>query len=290
MLSRMTRPDTLHTRIFLDGSDLNEMDQVAEKLGFLDGQTTNPSNFVKAIKQEQGKNTLTFEQDTLYKEYKSRVQAISKKVPHGSVSIEVYADSHTSAENMIAQGKEMNTWINNAHIKLPITKAGLQTAEALVREGIRVNMTLCFTQEQAAAVYAATRGAKKGDVFISPFIGRINDTGENGMDLVKNILRMYAEGDGHVEVLAASIRTGEQLAEAIAVGSHITTSYKSAIDEWITHGMPVLSPEEFNHPAFAPIPYQEVNLSQSWKEYDITHSMTDDGLRRFAEDWNALLS
>ncbi len=286
----MARPEHMHTRIFLDGSDLSEMDQVADTLGFLDGQTTNPSNFVKALKNERKEESLRFEKEELYALYKKRVQEISAKVPNGSVSIEVYADANTTAEEMIAQGKEMNTWIPNAHIKLPITTAGLATAEALVAAGIRVNMTLCFTQEQAAAVYAATKGAKRGDVFISPFIGRVNDKGLNGMDLIKNILTMYATGDGHVEVLAASIRTGEQLAEAIAVQCDITTSYKKAIDEWGESGMRVMDPAEFNHPAFEAIPYQELSLDKPWQEYTIAHEMTDDGLRRFAEDWNNLLT
>ena len=285
----MARPKHLRTKIFLDGSDLSEMDHIMHTLGFLDGQTTNPSNFVKTLKHEHEKKSLHFEKETLSALYKKRVQKISEKIPNGSVSIEVYADAHTTAEAMIAQAKEMHTWIPNAHIKLPITTAGLATAEALIAEGIRVNMTLCFSQEQAAAVYAATKGAARGDVFISPFIGRMNDTGKNGMDLIKNILKMYRSGDGHVEVLAASIRTGEQLAEAIAIGSDITTSYKKAIDEWKDRGMPVLRPVEFHHTAFEPIAYQHLSLDKPWQEYHIDHDMTDDGLRRFADDWNTLL-
>ncbi|PIT86140.1 MAG: transaldolase [Candidatus Magasanikbacteria bacterium CG10_big_fil_rev_8_21_14_0_10_43_6] len=286
----MARPENMHTRIFLDGSDLSEMDQIQATLGFLDGQTTNPSNFISALKKERGEEGLQFEQEALYALYKSRVQEISKKIPNGSVSIEVYADADTTAEAMIAQGKDMYTWIPNAHIKLPITTAGLAAAETLVGAGMRVNMTLCFSQEQAAAVYAATQGAKKGDVFISPFIGRVNDKGNNGMDLITNILKMYRDGDGHVDVLAASIRNGEQLAKAIAVGADITTSYKQAIDEWATAGMPVSDAAEFIHPTLSPIPYETLSLEKAWQEYHIQHDMTDDGLRRFAEDWNNLLT
>ncbi len=98
----------------------------------------------------------------------------------------------------------MFSWIPNAHVKFPTSREGLEAAGRAVKEGLRVNMTLCFTQEQAAAVYSATAGAKKGDVFISPFIGRLDDRGENGMDLIENIQKMYGTGDGHVEVLTAS--------------------------------------------------------------------------------------
>ena len=115
-------------------------------------------------------------------------------VPQGSVSVEVYADRTTKAEAMLRQGKEMFGWIPNAHIKFPTSAEGLKAASIAIREGMRVNMTLCFTQSQAAAVYAATRGARKGQVFVSPFIGRLDDRGENGMDLIANILRMYAKG------------------------------------------------------------------------------------------------
>lgn len=286
----MSHPPNLNTQIFLDGADLNEMTFMQEKLGFIDGQTTNPSNFVKALKKEKGEEEFRVDEETLYQLYRERVEAISALVPEGSVSIEVYAAVDTPAAQMIAQGREMNTWIPNAHIKLPITTAGLEAAKTLTSEGIRVNMTLCFTQEQAAAVYAATRGAKRGDVFISPFIGRVNDKGRNGMDVIKNILKMYEAGDGHVMVLAASIRNVEQLSEAIAVGSDITTSYWKAIEAWADAGMPVKKPEEFDHPDLVAIPYEDISLDNNWRDYDIGHEMTDDGLRRFVADWEGVLA
>lgn len=285
----MSRPEHLNTLIFLDGSDLSETAQMQEQLGFVDGQTTNPSNFVKALKKDTGEEEITLPEAELLKKYKARVQEMSAAVP-GSVSIEVYADEDTTAEAMIAQGTEMYSWIPNAHIKLPITKAGLTAAKHFVSQGMRVNMTLCFNQEQAAAVYAATKGAKRGDVFISPFIGRVTDKGKNGFDLIKNILKMYEEGDGHVMVLAASIRNGKQLAEAIALGSDITTSYLSAITEWKELGMPVNDPSVYSHPDLEAIPYEEISLEKDWEHYNIQHDMTDDGLARFAHDWNALLS
>src|SRR2546426_7363416 len=87
----------------------------------------------------------------------------------------------------------------------PCTSEGLRAAQMSVKQGIRVNMTICFSQQQAAAVYAATKGAKQ-PVYVSPFVGRLDDIGQNGMDLVKNVKLMFQKGDGHVLVLAASIR------------------------------------------------------------------------------------
>ncbi len=114
--------------------------------------------------------------------YRDVVKELSNLIPHGSISIEVYADHTTKAEEMIEQAEEMFSWIPNAHVKIPIIHEGLKAAEIAIKKGIRINMTLCFTQEQAAAVYAATLGAKKGNVFVSPFVGRLDDRGENGMD------------------------------------------------------------------------------------------------------------
>ncbi len=147
-----------------------------------------------------------FLRDEIIDFYRDVVKKISAMIPQGSVSVEVYADGATKAETMLQQGKEMFGWIPNAHVKFPTSAEGLKAASGAIGEGLRVNMTLCFTQAQAAAVYAATRGARKGQVFVSPFIGRLDDRGENGMDLIANIIRMYAKGDGHVEVLTASVR------------------------------------------------------------------------------------
>ncbi|MBI2326736.1 fructose-6-phosphate aldolase [Candidatus Curtissbacteria bacterium] len=200
------RPNNLKTRIFLDGGIPEETKEVIKLLGFLDGQTTNPTLITKHPSflacQEKGEKCT--ESDS-WKYYKEIVSEISPLVKDGPVSIEVYADETTKAEEMISKGQELFQWIPNAHIKLPITTEGLKAAEILVGKGIRVNMTLCFSQEQAAAVFAATKGAKKGDVFVSPFVGRLDDRGENGMSLIENIIKMYKEGDGHIEVLVARV-------------------------------------------------------------------------------------
>ena len=117
-------------------------------------------------------------------EYKKIVQAISPLVGDAGVSIEVFADFDTTGEQMLAQGREMFSWIPNAYVKYPCTHEGLRAAQMSVREAIRVNMTLCFSQQQAAAVYAATKGSKE-PVYVSPFLGRLDDRGEDGMDLVE---------------------------------------------------------------------------------------------------------
>jgi transaldolase len=98
-------------------------------------------------------------------------------------------------------------------------------------------MTLCFSQEQAAAVYAATRGSKE-PAYRSPFIGRLDDHGDNGLDLVRNIKRMYTGGDGHVFVLAASIRHLDHLLGSFAIGAELATAPGKVWEEWATAGFP----------------------------------------------------
>ena len=191
---------------------------------------------------------------------------------------------------MFEEGKKMFGWIPNAHIKYPIIPAGLIAAEKSIKEGMRVNMTLCFNQEQAATVYAATRDAKKGDVFVSPFVGRLDDIGKDGASLVKNIIQMHKAGDGHSEVLSASIRTMEHFMYSLALGAEIVTAPFSILKEWARMGMPV--PDKnfvYNRGTLLNIPYQEINLNKPWKDYNISHEMTDKGLARFVSDWSSLI-
>ncbi len=274
------------TKFFLDSGDPKETLETLKLLGSLDGQTTNPSLIAKNP-DAVGKK---FSNEEILSFYEKVVKEISGQIPQGSVSVEVYADSNTKAETMVEQGLKFNTWIPNAHIKLPTVPEGLKAASELTKQGIRVNMTLVFNQSQAAAVYAATRGAKKGDVFVSPFVGRLDDRGENGMDLIKNILQMYQAGDGHVEVLSASIRSLEHFSKTIELGSDLITAPLKAYKEWVSNGKPlqyqVLSSE---HQALKPIEYQEIGLDKEWQEYNVSHELTDKGLEKFAADWNNLI-
>jgi transaldolase len=285
------KPQQLKTRIFLDGGNPDETTEAIRLLGFLDGQTTNPTLISKnpGVRErlEQGAR---FSAGELVGYYRDVVQKISAMVPEGSISIEVYADRATKAETMLKQGKEMFGWIRNAHVKFPTSAEGLKAASMAIGQGLRVNMTLCFNQAQAAAVYAATRGARKGQVFVSPFIGRLDDRGENGMDLIAAILRMYAKGDGHVEVLTASVRQVDHLLYAIKLGSDIVTSPFNILQEWGKKGFFLPGPDyRYDPGSLRPIPYEEIDLTKDWQEYDIRHDLTDKGMERFSQDWNSLI-
>lgn len=284
------RPSNLKTKIFLDSGDPDETKETIKLLGFLDGQTTNPTLISKnpdAKKRlEKGEK---FTNDEIFSFYKNVVKEISAFIPEGSVSVEVYADKSTLAEQMFKQGKEMFSWIPNAHIKYPTTREGLRAAEKSVDNSIRVNTTLCFTQEQAASVYAATRGAKKGQVFVSPFIGRLDDRGENGMDLIKNIIKMYKEGDGHVEVLAASVRNLDHFLYSLKLESDIITAPFEILKEWAEKGMLMPSLDFTYAPNLKPIYYKPIELFKPWQKYDVNHELTDIGIKKFSDDWNSLV-
>ncbi|MGZ3590888.1 MAG: transaldolase family protein [Thermodesulfobacteriota bacterium] len=285
------KPKNLKTRIFLDGGDPEETREIIRLLGFLDGQTTNPTLISK---NPSARNRLEKGEKFTRKEiidfYQETVREISKLIPQGSISVEVYADHSTLAEAMLSQGKEMFSWIPNAHIKFPTSQEGLKAAEQAVKSGMRVNLTLCFSQEQAAAVYAATRGAKRGDVFVSPFIGRLDDRGENGMDVISHILQMYRKGDGHVMVLTASVRKMDHLLYALKLGSDIITGPFQVLKEWGEKGLPMPGDDYVYRPgSLKGIPFREIDLTKDWQSYDIRHELTDKGMERFSADWNALI-
>lgn len=287
------KPAGLSSRLFVDGGDPKETRAIIDLLGFLDGQTTNPSLIAKnpeakARLEAGGK----FSRQEVLDFYRGIVRDLAEVLPRGSISIEVYADEQTTAEEMLAQGREMFSWIQNAHIKFPTTAAGLAAAQQAVAEGMRVNMTLVFSQAQAAAVHAATRGAERGQVYVSPFIGRLDDRGENGMDLIANIQRMYAAaGNSHVLLLTASVRSFDHFMYALKLGSNIITSPAGILKDWAAKGKP-MPRADYAYPAgsLKPIAYQELDLGQPWTSFDIRHELTDKGQAKFAADWNSLIA
>lgn len=280
----------LPSLIFLDGGDPEETRQadiLLKQAGLLgiQGQTTNPTLIMQKakIKMQNGeklsvKEALEF--------YKSTVQEMAK-VTNGPISIQVFADLDTKKDEMLRQARVYKDWVPNGVIKFPCTFAGLEAAEEFCQEG-SVNMTLNFSQEQAAAVYLATRNARFR-VFISPFVGRLDDRGENGMEVVKNILLMYQNVPKKVEVLTASVRRLEHIYYALQLGSHAVTIPFKLIQEWAVLGFAV--PPDFNYDAGAllkSILFREIPLDRDWRSYDLRHDLTDSGVNKFMEDWKSI--
>jgi transaldolase len=283
------------TKLLVDGGDPEETLRIKGLLGFVDGQTTNPSLIAKNpdIQRRLASGRQLSEQEEK-DAYKKIVQSISPLVGDAGVSIEVFADLGSRAEEMLTQGQQMFTWIPNAYVKYPCTQEGLRAAEMSVQQGIRVNMTLCFSQAQAAAVYAATRGSKE-PVYVSPFVGRLDDKGEDGMDLVRNIKKMYERSDGHVHVLAASIRTINHLLCSFFLGAELATVPSNVLQEWAAAGFPMpdqdfkYKPVDTKGKPLKTIAYKELELDLPWDTFDLAHELTTKGIQKFVADYQSTL-
>ena len=278
------------TRILLDSGDPDETVRIRGLLGYLDGQTTNPPLIASnphVVKYLASGRRFTSHQES--EEYRTIVQDISPLVGSAGVSIEVFADSTTSAEHMFEQGREMYAWIDNAYIKYPCTAEGIRAAQMSVASGMRVNMTLCFSQAQAAAVYSATKGTAS-PVYVSPFIGHLDGIGKPGIDLVKNIQRMFLQGDGHVLLLAASIRSLEHLVHCLSIEVDMVTVSASILSQWAIANFPVVGPPIMHAWTGDLIPYETLDLEKPWESFDLSHALTTQGIERFAHDYEQALA
>lgn len=284
---------TFPLKIFLDGGDpkeTREADAILKGAGHvgIEGQTTNPTLIMKNVKGKL-KNGGKIPQLQAIREYR-RIVTEMAKVTNGPISIQVLGGTDMTVEDMLVQARDRITWIPNAVIKFPCTTNGLKAAEIFCQEG-PINITLAFSQEQASAVYAATR-AHNYEVYVSPFIGRLDDLGEKGMDIVANILEMYRKfGNGHVKVLTASVRTTDHVLFALWLKSDVITMPLKVLQAWADRGFQQPPADYFyDAPGLTEIPYRELTLDKEWTEYDIRHDLTEKGLLRFWEDWQSMVA
>lgn len=289
----------LKSKIFIDGGDPEETRKAKKILGKIDGQTTNPTLFAKNPQvMERIAKGKKFSRKEAYNYYK-KVIAEFDKIVDWSISIEPYADVKTSYQEIFTQAIEMARWSDKAWIKFPTTIEGIKAARKAIKIGIRCNMTLVFSQEQAAAVYAATQPSKtrlnlvlgrNDPIFLSPFVGRLDDRGEDGMQLIANILKMYEKGDSHVLMLTASVRNYQHFLYALKLKSPIITIPYKIFKEWADKSFALPDKNYLYHPEhLKPIPYRKISLGKDWTKYNIRHDLTDIGIQKFSADWNALV-
>lgn len=212
-------------KIFIDTANMEEIRETYE-LGIISGVTTNPSLVAK-------EKNISFH---------DRLREITALVP-GSVSAEVIA---LDAEGMIREGKELAAIAPNITVKIPMTPDGMKAVSALSKEGIKTNVTLIFSANQALLA------ARAGATYVSPFVGRLDDIGHNGLDLIETIADIFAIHDIDTEIIAASIRHPQHVTEAALKGADIAT-----------------------------IPYKVI--MQMFK-----HPLTDKGIDAFLADWEKL--
>ena len=131
-------------------------------------------------------------------------------------------------------------------------------------------------------------------MYVSPFVGRLDDRGENGMDLVRNVERIYERSDHHVHVLAASIRSLEHLLYSFASGVELATVPARVLLEWARKSMPLPPPDYVFRPAgdtaLGSLPYEELDLNQPWEQFDIQHPLTTQGIQKFVADYRSTLN
>ncbi len=294
----MARPADLKTKIFLDSGNPEDTKAALSIMGFLDGQTTNPSLVAQYLESQKHVSAdVKLSKEDVYEHYEDIVTEISNIIPNGSVSIEVYADINTTSQDMLKEGTALFTWIHNAHIKFPITHNGLEAARLAVKNGIRVNMTLCFTQEQAAAVYSVTAKNDKiytldtfSQIFVSPFIGRLDDRGENGIDLVRNILQMYNTAQSEIQVLGASVRNLNHFLALLQMKCDIITAPLNILKEWVDVGMTIPNEDyHYERSTLKPIAYKDLDVRSNWSTFNIDDPLVQQGIEKFANDWNNLI-
>ena len=208
-------------KFFIDTADVNEIKE-AESLGILDGVTTNP--------------TLISKTGRPFQETIEEICTIVK----GPVSAEVVS---TDTEGIIKEGRDLAKIADNIVVKVPLIKDGLKAVKALTSEGIKVNVTLCFSSNQALLA------AKAGGTYISPVVGRLDDKGHSGMEVVDEIRTIYDNYDFDTEIIVASIRTPLHVRDAALMGADIAT-----------------------------IPFDVFNKI-------VQHPLTDAGLKSFLADW-----
>jgi transaldolase len=208
-------------KFFIDSADIEEI-RAANLRGWVDGVTTNPSLVAKTGKP-----------------FFEVIKSICKEVP-GPVSAEVIA---LQANEMVKEGMELAKLADNVVVKIPLTEDGLIAVKKLAAEGIKTNVTLCFNPVQALLV------AKAGGTMVSPFVGRLDDIGLNGMEMVRQIVTIYQNYDFATEVLVASVRSPMHIIQAAEMGANIAT-----------------------------IPFKVMQQMTQ-------HPLTDKGIKLFMDDW-----
>ncbi|HKQ34053.1 MAG TPA: fructose-6-phosphate aldolase [Nitrospiraceae bacterium] len=204
-------------KFFLDTANVKEI-QEAASLGLLDGVTTNPS--------------LVAKEGRIFKEMLIEIC----KIVDGPISAEVVS---LEANAMVKEGKELAKIHKNIVVKVPLIAEGLKATKKLAAEGIKVNVTLCFSPTQALLA------AKAGAWCVSPFIGRLDDISSNGMELIRQILTIYRNYDYKTLVLVASVRHPQHVVEAALAGGHICTMPFSIFQQMVKHPLTDIGLKKF---------------------------------------------
>lgn len=290
------------TRFILDSGDPQEyrnISQLSQKHGKeLWGGTTNPTLIAKKLSKQK----LT--SDEAFQLQKEIILEILNIVP-GVVSAEVYADQNTKASEMIEQGREIASWHERVAVKLPTNLEAFKARTTLRKENILTNNTLVFSQQQIFAIclhehlVAKTFGERGGEwpPFISPFVGRLDDIGEDGLRLVEHGMTLKKLFPEDLWMLEASVRSPFHITEGIALGTELITVPASVYTTWLlgeasSQSEATLSQPTLWEPSEQLLQCDSLEQLERYMEdgtLDISHPLTDKGIIRFAQDWQAIL-
>jgi transaldolase len=204
-------------KFFIDTANINEIKE-ASALGILDGVTTNPS-----LVSKEGKDFRKLLDEIL-------------KIVNGPVSAEVIS---TDYDGILKEGRELSSIHKNIVVKVPLIKEGLKAVKTLTGEGIKVNVTLCFSPTQAILA------AKAGATYVSPFVGRLDDISTSGMDLISQIVQIFRNYNYKTQVLVASIRHPLHVVEAALIGADVCTMPFEVINKMFNHPLTDIGLEKF---------------------------------------------
>jgi transaldolase len=205
-------------KFFIDSADINEIRQ-ANEMGLVDGVTTNPSLVAKTGR-----------------DFKSVVKDIVAEVK-GPISLEVTDTSN--AQSMFEEAKKLADVAKNVVVKIPLTTEGLKATNLCSKHGIKTNVTLCFSPNQALLA------AKAGATYVSPFVGRLDDISEEGMVLIEQIAQIYRNYDFKTEIIVASVRNPVHVRDAALIGAHVCTIPFGVIKQLVSHPLTDIGVEKF---------------------------------------------
>lgn len=294
------------TKLLLDSGNPGEYKEIIklakENGSEIWGATTNPTLIAKNL---AGKK---FTRDEAFNLQKEIVMEILSLVP-GAVSAEVYADETTTAREMIEQGKKIASWNKRVYVKLPTTIESFKARTALREKNISINNTLVFSQQQIFAIALHEQIIRKTHTnikyewpqFISPFVGRLDDNGENGIQIIEHGMKIKGK---FTWMLSASIRTAEHIRQSIDAKAEIITAPAKVYRQWLT-----LTPSQKNalKKTSSPKNLKDIPFWQPPKklkeiasieefmhaiqtnQLDIRHPLTKTGIERFAADWKTIL-
>jgi transaldolase len=205
-------------KLFIDSAVINEVKKAAS-WGIIDGVTTNPSLIKKSGR-----------------DFKEVINEICDVLPNGAISAEVLSED---TPGMIKEAREFASWKPNIVIKIPMTQDGIKAVKTLSKEGIRTNVTLIFSSNQALLA------AKAGATYVSPFVGRLDDNGQDGMALIADIVQIFSNYDFKTEIIVASVRHPIHVTQAALLGAHVATVPFSILEQLFKHPLTDVGIEKF---------------------------------------------